>query len=466
MGWLQKLFGKEETTSTPANDTKENSKPSRYDFLPGLTSSIRLGRYTDYHKSPEQIRSWQLAETKYGDKQYADAIFAFLDFLSDPDEQNLSCRAEDGGFRFQLIQGSREITGIYDGKCIRAYTPIAQMSQPGTAVMRKLLELNYSLYYSHSALSKAGKLKMIFSSPVSAAHPARLYFGLKELATKSDQVDDLLLSEFDILEPIPPTHIQLLPEKELEIRYQFFQRWLEETLTQVNALNPDIFSGAIAYLLLSLIYRIDFLLTPEGKLLASLEQIHTLYWQQEEGVGIAERNQRMLEAVRALQEISQEEFSACMFRTKYTFSIAQPPDSAKMAEYVTAAINDAQWYMANGYAEIAPYICEYCLLYCQFVYSLHPVQTDLILIFMATIHPGFFQSFGMTKPFFNTAIHALDKTDIIIAIDSVIQKHQHRHPELTWDHTQVSYQNLPEFCISFSAQLASLNLDVAKDLTT
>lgn len=467
MGWLHKLFGKQETSTGNTNGTEKDdelsAETSRYSFLPGLDPSIRIGRYTDYYKSKHQRRNWQLAETKFGEKQYADALFAFFDFLSDTEEKNLTCHPGGEGFHFSLLQGSRKVTGIYDGTTVRAYTPIAYMPEPGTAIMRKLLELNYTLYYSHSAISPENKLKMIFSAPVQAASPSRLYFGLKELAIKADQIDDMLLSEFPTLQQVASDHIQKVPERELETKYKFFRSWVEETLAQVAALNHDTFSGAIAYYLLSLVYRMDFLLTPEGKLLAEIEKIHTLYWTQQEEVGLAERNQKIYDAIRKLLDMTKEEFASCIYRTGYTFSIAQAPQMEKITEYITAAGNDAGWYMSNHHPQVIPSICEYCLLYTQFVYSLPKVFTELIQIFMVVRHPDFFQAFGMRKPLYNTAIRELDRAAIMASIDQVIANNRSHYPALSWSHDQISYQNIWEFGISFCQQFLTLNLETDRN---
>lgn len=465
MGWLNKLFGKTATGATPelSQEDKRQQTDDRYAYLSGLDPKIRIGRYSDNHKSRQQLRSWQLAETKFGEKQYADALFAFFDFLSDSQEQNITCHPEENGFRFSLIQGSKKITGSYDGQYITAYTSLAVMPEPGTAVMRRLLELNYALYYSHSAINKDNRLKMIFCAPITAADPPRLYFGLRELATKADQIDDLMLSDFPDLEADGTDHLEDLPEKELETKYKFFRTWTEETLNQVAALNPDTFSGAIAYLLLSLIYRIDFLLTPEGKLLAAIEKIHTLYWAQKEEVALVDRNRKIRDAVYRLLDISKEDFKSGIIRTAYTFSVTPAPPPQKIAEYVAAAGNDARWYLENKYPSLVPVICEYSLLYSQFVYSLPRVQTELVTIFTAIQHPDYFMACGMSKPLYNTAIKELDKVAVIAAIDQVIARHTSLYRALVWNHDLVSYNSLHEFSMTFSAQLAGLDLEIKQD---
>ncbi len=110
---------------------------------------------------------------------------------------------------------------------------------------------------------------MRFDTELSTATPNKLYYGLKELATKADKQDDLLLSEFGFLQPVDTDHINQLPEQEKEVKYDFLQKWIRSTLEYIETLDPEKFSGGISYLLLTLVFRIDYLISPEGKFSAT-----------------------------------------------------------------------------------------------------------------------------------------------------------------------------------------------------
>ena len=73
------------------------------------------------------------------------------------------------------------------------------MPQPSVPVMRRLLEMNFTLYYSRFALDNE-RLCMRFESDIETANPSKLYYGLKELATKADKQDDLLVQDFSSLQ--------------------------------------------------------------------------------------------------------------------------------------------------------------------------------------------------------------------------------------------------------------------------
>ena len=98
-------------------------------------------------------------------------------------------------------------------------------------------------------------LCMRFDSEIKTANPNKLYYGLKELATKADKQDDLLVEEFTLLEPLDTEHVIPIPEAEKEIKYSFLQKWIKETLDYIDTVDAEKFSGGIAYLLLSLSFQ-------------------------------------------------------------------------------------------------------------------------------------------------------------------------------------------------------------------
>ncbi len=120
------------------------------------------------------------------------------------------------------MQGSKRIYGESDGLHITAYVPVVKMGTPSAAVMRRMLELNYGLYYSRTTMNDENVISMMFDSTIDSANPNKLYYGLKELATKADRQDDILVADFQMLEEIDTHHIQRLPEKELDIKSQVF----------------------------------------------------------------------------------------------------------------------------------------------------------------------------------------------------------------------------------------------------
>lgn len=457
LNWLNNIFGKkpEAKVKVPEKGTKVAVDVTH--IFEGLIND-RIGRYSDNNKSLNKTKSWYAAEDYYKKKEYKQLFAAFFDYLRDDEEDNVHFTPDGDGFTFYLKQGSRKIYGECDGKMLIARASLAVMEHPNTAVMRRLLELNYTLYYCRSALDDMNTLYMVMDTDVATASPNKLYYGLRELAIKADKQDDLLLADFVTLKAADCCYTDSLNETELDIKYRYFKKWIEETLHRVEELNQDSFSGAIAYLLLGTIYRIDFLMAPQAKLLTELERINNIYWKKKDEVTLVERNRLMKDAIRKLGNISKEEFSASLYNSVSTFSIASPPTSEKIREYISNANKDSHWYIDNKYPDLAILITEYGILYEQFIYSMPRVLTDLVKIYMAVMHPDYFADMGMKQKLYDPATQQFNKELILTGAEQAVKRFQDKYPDMKWNGDRISFNSLYDFATSFSDQVAGLNL--------
>ncbi len=462
MGWLDKLLGREEEPET--KDEKEHvsfaasTVASPFEGLEG----IRFGRYSDNNKSQKKMQSRYAAEDYFKAKKYNEAFAAFFDFLRDDVEDNVHFSQDGDKFIFDIIQGSKKVHGECDGTQIVAKVALAVMPTPVTAVMRRLLELNFTLLYCHCAMDENNTLCMVMDSTVVSASPSKLYLALHELATKADRTDDLLLADFSTLKPADTDHIIQLTEAELNVKYSYFKKWINETLERVDELNQDSYAGAITYLLLSLVYRIDFLITPEARLLAEIEKITTIYWLKKEEITLVERNQRIKDAIRKLLDMSIDDFKASVYRSKGSFAIAPLASQEKVKDTIMNTVRDAQGYKENKYEDLALVLLEYGMAYNQFAYSMPRVVTDLITIFMGVLHADYMVALGMKTPMYNTTENVLNREAITVAIDEAINRYKDRYQQLRWDHTSLNYNSLYEFCASYAEQVANLNLETKR----
>src|SRR5207249_7663863 len=212
--------------------------------------------------------------------------------------------------------------GSFNNECLEAEVVLAQMPQPSVPVMRRLLEMNFGLYYGRYALYE-DKIYMFFDSDIETANPSKLYYGLKELSTKADKQDDLLVQDFSSLQTTDTEHIIEIPAEEKEIKFQWLQKWIGETISYIKTLDPDKFSGGVAYLLLALAYRIDYLIVPEGKILHDLEKIVEVYFKKDERP-TTEKNRDMVGGFEKLINRTKDEVFAALYRSKHTFAIVMP----------------------------------------------------------------------------------------------------------------------------------------------
>ncbi len=419
---------------------------------------IPFGRYSDNNKSVAKGNRWTEADNLFKERKYIDSISAFFDYLKDDETQNVTFSADPERVDFELFQGSKVIRGKINNGTLTAEVKLAKMPQPSVPVMRRLLEMNFGLYYSRYALNN-DELCMRFDTNIETANPSKLYYGLKELAIKSDKQDDLLVQDFSFLQPIDKDHVDEIPEAEKQVKYEAIQSWITETLDKIASVDADKFSGGICYLLLALVYRIDFLIAPEGQLLNELEKISGIYFKKDDRQ-MVEKNRDMIEEFKKLRDKPKEDVFQNLFRSRYTFSIVTPQPHKTIAEAINEANNNMLWYRDNNHEYFANKIMEYGLTYCQYSYSLPRPVTQLIEVFMQVNYPEYFKTLGYAQALYMPVANKFDQELITTRIRQIQNQWRQKYPLMNFNVAQLSFTSLQKFNHSFTTQIELLNMNM------
>lgn len=418
---------------------------------------ILFGRYSDNNKSLPQVTRWTDADNLFKEKKYPESLDAFFEYLRDEEAQNVVYERNGVEGRFQVYQGSKIVRGTFNSEQVNAEVSLARMPQPSIPVMRRLLEMNFSLYYSRFALDN-DRLSMQFDTQLTSANPSKLYYGLKELATKADKQDDLLVQDFTMLQTIDRDHIIEIPAQEKEVKYEYLQKWIKYTLETIVALDADKFSGGISYMLLTLVYRIDYLMKPEGSVLNDLEKIAGIYFKKDEKQA-TERNRDMIAEFKRIQEKPKEEIFASLFRSRHTFSIVTPQAHKVIADSIQGANQNMVWYRDNNYPYIATQVTEYGISYCQYSYSLPRVITELFHLYMQVNYGDYFIALGFKERYYDPFKNQFDTESINNRIREIQDKWKAKYPSLDFKTQQLRFDNLVNFDLSFSTELQGLNME-------
>lgn len=418
---------------------------------------IVFGRYSDNNKSVAKVEKWNAADNLFKEKKYYESISAFFEYLTDDELGNVRHQQEGNKGSFEFYQGSKIIRGHYDDKLFEAEGLLAAMPQPSVPVMRRLLEMNFTLYYTRYAIN-GDNISMLFDSDIQTANPSKLYYGLKELATKTDKQDDLLVQDFASLQAIDTEHLQMIPEAEKEVKYRYFRKWIEDTLGLINGVDQDKYSGGIAYLLLALAYRIDYLIVPEGKLLLALEKIVEIYFRKDDRP-VTEKNQEMIDGYQKLLEKQKEDFYPFLFRSKFTFSIVTPQNFKTIADAIYNANQNVAWYKDNKLPDIASQISEYGLSYCQYSYSLPRPITEYFHLFMMINYGDFFRDMGYKEELYKKETGEYNRELIFQKIEETEARWREKYPELKLKTEKLKFDNEVAFNQSFTTEIEYLNLE-------
>lgn len=418
---------------------------------------VVFGRYSDNNKPLAKVNRWTDADNLFKEKKYPESLDAFFDYLRDDTAGNVVYERNGAEGRFELSQGSKIVRGSFNGSLVNAEVTLARMPQPSIPVMRRLLEMNFNLYYSRYAMD-ADRLCMCFDTDTHTASPSKLYYGLKELSTKADKQDDLLVQDFSSLQTTDDEHVTQLSDAEKEVKYKYFQKWIGETLETISALDADKFSGAVAYLLLSLSYRIDYMIAPEGKLLNQMERITAIYFKKDDRP-VTEKNRDMAEEYRKIKELPKEEVYGNLFRSKYTFAIVAPQPYKTISDSIHAANQNMVWYRDNGYPAIACHITEYGISYCQYSYSLPKAITELFHLYMMVNYPDYFAALGFSTVYYDAVSNQFQQQAITDKIYSIQQSWKEKYPHMDFKVQNLRFDSLVNFNLTFTNEMEFLNME-------
>ncbi|HYM93708.1 MAG TPA: hypothetical protein VET23_06190, partial [Chitinophagaceae bacterium] len=134
---------------------------------------ILFGRYSDNNKPAEKVNRWKDADNLFKEKKYTESLDAFFEYLRDDETQNVVYERNGAEGRFRFYQGSKIVRGTFNAEQLQAEVTLAKMPQPSVPVMRRLLEMNFGLYYSRYALDK-DRLCMRFDSEIQTSNPSKL----------------------------------------------------------------------------------------------------------------------------------------------------------------------------------------------------------------------------------------------------------------------------------------------------
>jgi hypothetical protein len=422
------------------------------------TPNIPFGRYSDSYKSDIQYEHWEAAINAFDEENYIASLTFFLDFLKNDQENNVEKWSEEGILKFKIIQGSKKIIGRVHGTHIEVEAKVAKTKGLRLEFMHFLMERNYSLRYSRFALDEDNDISVRFDTELMDASPYKLYNALKEVATNADKLDDLLIDEYsDILFPVDNQHIEATTSQEKDVKYQFTQQWVKEVLLRAEKLDIKELDAGVAYLLLDLTYKLDYLIQPQGFMMESLERVHRQYFASDNKT-IEEKCDLLLEEFKKIYNRPKEEFAKEIYHTIATFGITSPVDHDRVANFIDGELPNMDWYLNHNYADIALAIPGYIAGYCMFEFAVPQVDRCLFHLYFEIVKNDFFNSLGFDNDYYNASTAKFNKTAIKQQIQNIFKSNQRKHPLLKPNINMLDFTNLQLFSYSYMKMISALHL--------
>jgi len=419
--------------------------------------AITFGRFTDAFRPKSKLDKWNECERKFEENKYIESYIDFLEYLKDDSTDNVIHSRTNDTIDFKLFQGSKEIRGTMDEKHVKAESWVAAYDKLTVPAMRRLMEMNYSLYYSRFAI-KDNHIIIKSDSGTHDGSPRKLYFAFKEVALRADKQDDLLIDDFASLKPID-VQAEPIADAEKQVKLKYFRKWIDDTLKRVGELNTEQFSGAISYLLLSLLYRTDYLLVPEGTLMNDIEKISWTYFTRD-NKPFSQKNETMKKSFEELMKKPDEKILEDLYRTKSTFGIANPVGHQAVTDVFNSNLNNVKWYLENNHEDLALIIYEYAAGHCLFSYGLAKPTRQLFHLVLQMLNEDFFGELGITDKIYDSKKKEFNKELIISRINGIVKEGSEQFPELKINTENIKFDSLPNFLRSYFTEIQGLNYNV------
>ncbi len=439
MSFFKKIFGGKESNNLPRFDDEPN---------------VKFGRYSDSFKNETQVEKWRVALDLFKKKDYVDAYRHFFSYLRDEDANNVKITEENNALHFEVLQGSKKISGTCDSKHVQAEVKVVKSNKLNVAFMRKLMEKNYNLKYSRFALAEDDTVYMKFSTTAEAGSPEKLYYALKEVAIQADKLDDLLINEFSTLEPVDNTHILPLSKEESATKIKWLRKYIHASKSIIDNIGISKNEGDKAYIMLALVFKLDYLISPEGKVMDLLEKAQTAYFRQMDNKSPQEKIEEMMESFDEIIEMSDDQLKEELYVTTSTFGLGTPTGHNIISDMIENTGKNLKGAIDNRNYDIAKAIAEYISGYSLFFYGMQKPTKRFFEFLMKILNYEFYQELGFQKNYFEGG--ELNKSVIKKRIAEINESFKVEFPNIAINAANFNYESRAHFAYSFLKEIQKL----------
>jgi len=416
-----------------------------------------FGRFISYKKTAQQQDFYQESKKAFLQQRYLDGYenyFKYLRFYhNNIDRRNITFSRDSDTLEFKIIQGSAIIRGNITQRRLLATVNIAHTVSDNIAVMRRLLEKNYMYTYSSFYLESDKLRAKIYFDNVSLS-PQKVFFPLREIAINCDKEKELLLDEFNDLEPIELDHIEAMDPHLKDTKLRFFREWIDKTEQKVALLPTLEQSGAIAFVWLGLLLRIDYFVTPRGKLGYDIYEAISEYYLDDNKL-IEEKNDALAKATLKLKELESSKLSKSLYSVKQTFDIFTLNNLDEIRAFIDETLGKIIWYKEHKYEEIILTIYEYLGLYMLYNFGMNDCLRELVQFNVRLHNTDLHSALGIPSAY--KSDEKLDKTYVTKELRATLNTYTKLYPHLHDFSEGLNYESLEKFHHSYFNALKSLN---------
>ncbi|MCB0645197.1 MAG: hypothetical protein KDC49_00950 [Saprospiraceae bacterium] len=435
MSFFRSLFGKDETFHLP---------------------NLKFGRFTEHRLSVEKITKWDDAVAHFEKKDYTKSYISLLEYIENEENTNLSFKEKLAlRMSFELKHGSKMIFGYSNQNGFFATAKLVHVSTEDASLYKMLLEENYALRYTRYAIDDEQNLVVMLHFDHSNASPLNLFRALREMAIICDTKDDIILADFPGTSPVNMEIQRSASPQELKLKYNYFKDSLDSVIEWYESSEELVKKqpGLALFAFLGTLYKIDYLVKPEGKIQEKINDIHKYYHHRKLGVQV--KTTHIAELVRSLSEIEKTSFDQEIYDTILTFGMLRDCNTEKAAELIAGELHYASWYIQKNYLAEAGFIMDYIASHLLFSHNLPKTFRQCLHLYLEVMETSFFEKIGYT--YFSKRTGLPKKKAIVDAINVCLKNNNFSPDEFPL--TDLNFSNKTLFAFSMLQCISKTNFD-------
>jgi hypothetical protein len=422
----------------------------KHSFGRGINASLCKDEENLFNKSYEAFEKKEILNA------YEYFFKSLENFSNGQSNQNVIIVKKDNKLNFEIFQGTARITGTITKENLYAEVIITKKTLANVALKRLLLERNYQLTYAYYfSDNEYIKLKLYLDNITMT--PQKVFYPLREIALNSDFDKEYTKSEFPEIALEDIKHLKSMDEEELRLKYDFMQRWIDEINAKIATLPSNDNAAMQSFILLYLIFKIDYLIVPKYGIFQKSSKKITEYFS-DENLTVESKNEEIRKYINELHEMNFEEFKTNFYDAKYTFNPSDKSPHEEIEIFINESLAKIRWYKNNRYNQVIPTMYKYVALYLLYNYGLHPVTKALLHTLVEIQNPAFFKALGYDT-LYNEQEATFSKKAIISKIEDIISPYQSRYKMLKPFGDKLNFTSLNEFSNSFYLQLKNLDFE-------
>jgi len=429
-------------------------------FEPKIERKHSFGRGINANLSKDEEDLFNRSNEAFEAKEILSAYEFFFrsleNFSGSRSNQNIIISKEDEKLCFEIFQGSARITGVITKANLYAEAILTKKTAANVALKRLILERNYQLTYAYYFSDDEHiKLKLFLDNITMT--PQKIFFPLREIALNADFDKEYTKSEFPDVPIEDIAHLKSMDEEEINLKYDFMHRWIDEVNTKIATLPSNDNAAMQSFILLYLIFKIDYLIVPKYGIFQKSSKKITEYFS-DENLSVESKNEEIREYINELNEMGFDEFKTNFYNAKYTFNPSDRSTHEEIEIFINESLAKIRWYKNNRYNQVIPTMYKYIALYLLYNYGLHPVTKALLHTLVEIQNPSFFKALGYGT-LYDEQSSSFSKKAIVSKIEEIISPYQSRYKMLKPFGDKLNFTSLNEFSNSFYLQLKNLDFE-------